>query len=293
MIGGDTLLGLWSVFSGGYSIVSGIKTSRALDTLAAERSVSASDIQMRSQALSRRVSLIESALVLKAEEHRNILTGDGRGFNSIVRGAQNLSQVANDRINVSNSLHVPSTLIRRMGDRPERFLIGVQPLTSREMRPEDSGLMPVVFDYNGGYYIGWQKRDVLSALLELEVDDLGWLDETIPMDADEYPSPLTYRETRTQIVSSARPPASMVILNGPKAGKVLPIEKNTTTVGRVGVQMAAITWREIQGYSLVLMESHPGVDTVTVNSHSIGLDEVLIKNGDLMCIAGIVVEFRV
>jgi pSer/pThr/pTyr-binding forkhead associated (FHA) protein len=87
-------------------------------------------------------------------------------------------------------------------------------------------------------------------------------------------------------------PASAVIeiKNGAKSGQVLPIDKPVTTLGRPGIQIAAIM-RKPDGYFLMHIESDDSVDLPTLNLDEIGDEPVLLHSGDRLNVAGIEVEF--
>ena len=92
-----------------------------------------------------------------------------------------------------------------------------------------------------------------------------------------------------------RPPtrsrgAVIQIKNGAKSGQILPIDKPVTTLGRPGIQIAAIM-RKPDGYFLMHIESDDTVERPTLNSDSIGDEPVLLHSGDELNVAGIDVEF--
>ena len=84
--------------------------------------------------------------------------------------------------------------------------------------------------------------------------------------------------------------AVIEIQNGAKSGQVLPIDKPVTTLGRPGIQIAAIM-RKPDGYFLMHIESDDCVDMPTLNRDSIGDDPVMLHSGDRLNVAGIDVEF--
>jgi len=84
--------------------------------------------------------------------------------------------------------------------------------------------------------------------------------------------------------------AVIEIQNGAKSGQVLPIDKPVTTLGRPGIQIAAIM-RKPDGYFLMHIESDDSVDMPTLNRDSIGDDPVMLHSGDRLNVAGIDVEF--
>jgi len=84
--------------------------------------------------------------------------------------------------------------------------------------------------------------------------------------------------------------AVIEIKNGAKSGQVLPIDKPVTTLGRPGIQIAAIM-RKPDGYFLMHIESDDSVDRPTLNNDAIGDEPMLLQSGDELNVAGIDVEF--
>ena len=89
---------------------------------------------------------------------------------------------------------------------------------------------------------------------------------------------------------SASKGAVIEIKNGAKSGQILPIDKPVTTLGRPGIQIAAIM-RKPDGYFLMHIESDDSVDRPTLNQDAIGDEPVLLHSGDELNVAGIDVEF--
>lgn len=84
--------------------------------------------------------------------------------------------------------------------------------------------------------------------------------------------------------------AVIEIKNGAKSGQVLPIDKPVTTLGRPGIQIAAIM-KKPDGYFLMHIESDDNVEPPRLNSSTIGDEPVLLKSGDALNVAGIDVQF--
>lgn len=84
--------------------------------------------------------------------------------------------------------------------------------------------------------------------------------------------------------------AVIEIKNGAKSGQILPIDKPVTTLGRPGIQIAAIM-RKPDGYFLMHIESDDSVERPTLNRDTIGDEPVLLHSGDELNVAGIDVEF--
>ncbi len=85
-------------------------------------------------------------------------------------------------------------------------------------------------------------------------------------------------------IESRLPLARLQVLNGPNAGRELELTKALTTLGKPGVQVAAISRRQ-QGYYLVHVESKDNVFP-QVNGEAIGPQARLLKDGDTVEIAG-------
>jgi len=84
--------------------------------------------------------------------------------------------------------------------------------------------------------------------------------------------------------------AVIEIKNGAKSGQVLPIDKPVTTLGRPGIQIAAIM-KKPQGYFLMHIESEDHSDRPKLNDSMIGDDPVMLNSGDSLNVAGIDVQF--
>jgi len=84
--------------------------------------------------------------------------------------------------------------------------------------------------------------------------------------------------------------ATIEIKNGAKSGHIIPIDKPVTTLGRPGIQIAAIM-RKPDGYFLMHIESNDSVDRPTLNNDFIGDEPMLLHPGDELNVAGINVEF--
>lgn len=87
------------------------------------------------------------------------------------------------------------------------------------------------------------------------------------------------------------PLAKLHVLNGPIAGKELELTKALITLGKPGTQVAVIS-RRPQGYFLTHIEGDGKNDNFpVVNSTPIGPQAYAIKNGDIIELAGIKMEF--
>lgn len=82
------------------------------------------------------------------------------------------------------------------------------------------------------------------------------------------------------------PPASIKIVGGPGSGKELRLTKALTTIGRPGIQVAAIL-RNPQGYAVGRLEGAPPI----VNGQPIGAAVHALQDGDLLELAGTAMQF--
>jgi pSer/pThr/pTyr-binding forkhead associated (FHA) protein len=95
----------------------------------------------------------------------------------------------------------------------------------------------------------------------------------------------------TPAAGSGMPLAKLHVLNGPIAGKELELTKALITLGKPGTQVAVIS-RRPQGYFLTHIEGDGKNDNFPiVNSTPIGPQAYAIKNGDIIELASIKMEF--
>jgi len=92
----------------------------------------------------------------------------------------------------------------------------------------------------------------------------------------------------TAAPSGDAPSASIEVLSGPAAGRTVPVVKVVTTLGKPGVAVASITRRH-HGHALALVE---GQVAPTLNGQPVGEEPVLLKDGDVIELAGTRMRFR-
>ena len=110
-------------------------------------------------------------------------------------------------------------------------------------------------------------------------------------------------EDRLRAAAAARPataPAATVrpalvtaklqVLSGQFAGRELELTKTLTTLGRPGVQVAAIT-RRADGYSIIHVESAKPDDYPLVNGQPIGPQARRLSDNDVITLAGVKMGF--
>jgi len=89
---------------------------------------------------------------------------------------------------------------------------------------------------------------------------------------------------------SALPLAKLNVLSGTFAGRELELIKALTTLGRPGVQVAAIT-RRAEGYYIVHVESGKDGDFPLVNGQPIGAQARRLQDNDVVQLAGVKMGF--
>jgi hypothetical protein len=86
------------------------------------------------------------------------------------------------------------------------------------------------------------------------------------------------------------PRAKLQVLSGQFAGRELELVKTLTTLGRPGVQVAAIT-RRAEGYYIVHVESGTEGDYPLVNGTPIGPQARRLNDNDVVQLAGVKMGF--
>jgi pSer/pThr/pTyr-binding forkhead associated (FHA) protein len=86
------------------------------------------------------------------------------------------------------------------------------------------------------------------------------------------------------------PLAKLQVLSGAFAGRELELSKSLTTLGRPGVQVAAIT-RRAEGYFIVHVESGEEGDYPLVNGQPIGAQARKLSDNDVVQLAGVKMGF--
>ena len=128
--------------------------------------------------------------------------------------------------------------------------------------------------------------------VKLDADEAAGLDETPkPPSVGASVKPT---ETMSGIdpssTPSALPLAKLQVLSGAFAGRELELTKALTTLGRPGVQVAAIT-RRAEGYFIVHVESGTEGDYPLVNGEAIGAQARKLEDNDVVELAGVKMGF--
>lgn len=95
---------------------------------------------------------------------------------------------------------------------------------------------------------------------------------------------------RAQQSSAESRSAKLQILSGANTGKELVLSKALTTLGKPGVQVAAIT-RRPQGFFLIHIEGGAGSGHPRVNGEDVGTQAHPLHDHDIIEVAGVKMEF--
>ena len=140
-------------------------------------------------------------------------------------------------------------------------------------------------------------EDEVAAAVKLDPEDAAALEEKKTPPApkrEEMAAPVSHAATATGIhpagAPHALPLAKLQVLSGAFAGRELELTKALTTLGRPGVQVAAIT-RRAEGYYIVHVESGKEGDFPLVNGQPIGAQARKLRDNDVVQLAGVKMGF--
>jgi len=133
--------------------------------------------------------------------------------------------------------------------------------------------------------------DDVDAGVKLDDEEAAGLNESAPR---PKPKPVSHTATAAGIdpssAPSALPLAKLQVLSGAFAGRELELTKALTTLGRPGVQVAAVT-RRAEGYYIVHVESGEEGDFPLVNGQPIGAQARRLNDNDVVQLAGVKMGF--
>jgi pSer/pThr/pTyr-binding forkhead associated (FHA) protein len=128
--------------------------------------------------------------------------------------------------------------------------------------------------------------------VRLDPEEAAALDEKPK--APRIAEPASHTETSHGIdprnAPTALPLAKLQVLSGAFAGRELELTKALTTLGRPGVQVAAVT-RRAEGYYIVHVESGTEGDFPLVNGQPIGAQARKLQDNDVVQLAGVKMGF--
>ncbi len=134
-----------------------------------------------------------------------------------------------------------------------------------------------------------QIRDVNAAVDEAASDDLA-AQTSAPAPAPAPARPAAPAPIAAEASGQALAKAKLQVLSGKFAGKELDLVKTLTTLGRPGVQVAAIT-RRAEGFFIVHVESGVDGGQPLVNGESIGAQARRLNDNDVIELAGVKMGF--
>jgi pSer/pThr/pTyr-binding forkhead associated (FHA) protein len=131
-----------------------------------------------------------------------------------------------------------------------------------------------------------------AAGVKLDADEAAALDETPkePSVGEQVSHTETSHGIDPSSAPNALPLAKLQVLSGSFAGRELELTKALTTLGRPGVQVAAIT-RRAEGYYIVHVESGKEGDFPLVNGQPIGAQARRLQDNDVVQLAGVKMGF--
>ncbi|MBT8090742.1 MAG: FHA domain-containing protein [Gammaproteobacteria bacterium] len=135
-----------------------------------------------------------------------------------------------------------------------------------------------------------------AAAVRLDPEEAAALDEKPKPAAPAAEKKETFRPSATYTgidpatAPSALPLGKLQVLSGAFAGRELELTKALTTLGRPGVQVAAIT-RRAEGYYVVHVESGKEGDYPLVNGEPIGSKARKLDDNDVVQLAGVKMGF--
>lgn len=138
-----------------------------------------------------------------------------------------------------------------------------------------------------------EPQDDVGARVKLDPEEAAALEDT-PPPKPKREETVSHSATQTGIdpgnAPSALPLAKLQVLSGAFAGRELELTKALTTLGRPGVQVAAIT-RRAEGYYIVHVESGKEGDYPLVNGQPIGAQARKLADNDVVQLAGVKMGF--
>jgi len=138
--------------------------------------------------------------------------------------------------------------------------------------------------------------DAVAESVKLDPEEAAALEDDTPPSpsVEEKAEPVSPASTMTGIdpalAPNALPLAKLQVLSGAFAGRELELTKALTTLGRPGVQVAAIT-RRAEGYYIVHVESGKDGDFPLVNGQPIGAQARKLTDNDVVQLAGVKMGF--
>ena len=134
------------------------------------------------------------------------------------------------------------------------------------------------------------KKITRYALRDGDIIEIGRHRLRFVQENEWQPEVLTDSELATSAALSAKgaPVASLRVLDGPEAGKIVDLSRAYTPVGRLGVDVAVIT-RRTDGYFIVNLGGNEGM--ALVSGQPVGVKGQALRSHDIVEAGGVRMEF--
>ncbi|NNF66570.1 MAG: FHA domain-containing protein [Gammaproteobacteria bacterium] len=199
-------------------------------------------------------------------------------------------------LNSTNGTYVNGKLIKKHAlQHGDVITIGHHQLRFVDEHTEDAGAdeFEKTMIIRPGMTGGPSEQDINAAVAQVSAPMLDALPGNTPENAHTSTAtvePATRAATASTAERKALPTAKLQVLSGAFAGKELSLIKALTTLGRPGVQVAAIT-RRAEGYFVVHVESGQTGNYPIVNGAPIGPQARRLVDNDVIELAGVKMGF--
>jgi pSer/pThr/pTyr-binding forkhead associated (FHA) protein len=136
----------------------------------------------------------------------------------------------------------------------------------------------------------FERTMVINSRDAANLANLPRIDPPAPPAASVQRGPAGSGAAAPAFTNGALPRAKLQVLSGQFAGRELDLVKTLTTLGRPGVQVAAIT-RRADGFYIVHVESGRENDYPMVNGGAIGPQARKLRDNDVVQLAGVKMGF--
>lgn len=196
-------------------------------------------------------------------------------------------------LNSTNGTYVNGKLIKKHAlQNDDVITIGHHQLRFLE---DQAGDMPAEDEFEKTMVIqprSGNEKELIKAAEAAAQSDSSEADSAEPAARREFRPNETQNVADDESRATTLPLAKLQVLSGSFAGRELELSKTLTTLGRPGVQVAAIS-RRADGYFIVHVESGTEGDYPLVNGSSIGAQARRLNDNDVIQLAGVKMGFFV
>ncbi len=157
------VLSIVSTVTGVHSWISGLRSGRDVNRIAAELKGARADIHRLSEHILYATSLLQVRDTTQA--HQEVLQ-DRRHALALLDPVQRA--LGGDLLS-TGMIHTPKRLQEAFSRNPWDVLVEIAPV-QRARRPANPALVPILFTDRGTNYVGWQTKGALPSLLDCEYD---------------------------------------------------------------------------------------------------------------------------